>query len=73
MCLNTHIFVLYKPTKTTKNTQMTHKMLQIHQNVFLCDPGTKDWKTSEKCAKFTQMSFSVPEVTQISKTSPWLF
>ena len=73
MCLNTHIFVLYKPTKTTKNTQMTLKMIQIHKNVFLCDSDTKRLKTSEKWPKFTQITVSVPEVTQNVKTSPWLF
>jgi hypothetical protein len=52
---------------------MTHKMLQIHQNVFLCDSDTKRLKTSEKWPKFTQITVSVPEVTQNVKTSPWLF
>ena len=45
-------------------------MLQIHQNVFLCDSGTKRLKTSEKACKFTQITVSVTEVTQSVKTSP---
>ena len=52
---------------------MTHKRSQFHKNVFSCDSGTKRLKTSEKWPKFTQITFSVPEVTQNGKTSPLMF
>ena len=73
MCLFTHIFYIIWTHKTTKNTQITHKMLQISLECVFRWFRYKRLENKWKMIKFTQLSFSVPGVSQIVKTSPWMF
>ena len=70
--MKTHHFCQIWTTKTCKNTQKHHKILQISlEGVFICFKH-KRTENREKRLKFTKLSKSVPELSRNVRNGPWM-
>ena len=71
-CVNSHHFYRIWTAKTSKNTQKCIKIQKISQDCVLYVSNVKCLKTDEKRTKFAKLAVSVPQLSKIVKTSPWI-